>query len=195
MTKLIIEATLLTILTKLMIGATLLQGGAQPGVDDDEGGGEEKRGHKSGQRTATRTSVKVPWKFVLVLVFFDHLKIRVQNTWASYNNLLIGISWLRIHRGSSSWEPVWLQLLSRQWSGWWLYLLRIIRMMVRMMVSMMVRMMNKSAQDDQDDGPDDGDIHQICSRGQLMVTWLKIRKFVLTLVQAQGTRRVQQKKR
>ena len=39
---------------------------------------------------------------------------------------------------------------------------------------MMVRMMVKSGQDGQDigqdDGQDDEDIHQICSRGQLMVT-------------------------
>ena len=39
---------------------------------------------------------------------------------------------------------------------------------------MIVRMMVKSGQDGQDigqdDGQDDEDIHQICSRGQLMVT-------------------------
>ena len=82
------------------------------------------------------------------------------------------------------------------------------------MFRMMVRMMVISAQDGQDDGLDDGkdigqdedqdsldegqdddEIHQIRTRGQLMVTLLKIRKFVLTLVKAQGTRRVQQKKR
>ena len=45
LTILITEATLLTILKILIVGATLLQGGAQPGVDDDEGGGEEERGH------------------------------------------------------------------------------------------------------------------------------------------------------
>ena len=62
-------------------------------------------------------------------------------------------------------------------------------------IETMVRMMIISAQDGQDDGLDDDDIYQICSRGQLMVTSLKIRKFALTLIQAQGTMRVQQKKR
>ena len=58
----------------------------------------------------------------------------------------------------------------------------------------MVRMKDED-QDSQDDGQDDDDINQIRTRGQLMVTLVKTRKFVLTLVKAQGTRRVQQKKR
>ena len=45
LTILITEATLLTISIILIVGATLLQGGAQPGVNDDEGGGEEERSH------------------------------------------------------------------------------------------------------------------------------------------------------
>ena len=63
-----------------------------------------------------------------------------------------------------------------------------------MMVRMMVRMKDED-QDSLDDGQDDDDINQIRTRGQLMVTLVKTRKFVLTLVKAQGTRRVQQKKR
>ena len=58
----------------------------------------------------------------------------------------------------------------------------------------MVRMKDED-QDSLDDGQDDDDINQIRTRGQLMVTLVKTRKFVLTLVKAQGTRRVQQKKR